>query len=185
MKMKLILLGVLCALLVQPASAQVARYYNLFSLADGSTNDLTATLPAATTNQIVLLGGTVTNQFGSPTATTITSSNILLHCHEFDKCGFTFQSVGIAGSTNGIFGVQIYASMSKGAVIDPNPRWSFTTNAAAPGGQTYTVITNLDLSGIDILYFSFINGSANGWQSNVIAGVELKSPKYGAKAATQ
>lgn len=186
MKMKLIFsLVVLFVMAVGNAMAQEARFYNLFNLVEDSTNDTTATLPAGTTNQIVLSSGTVTNQAGSPTSTSITASNIMVKCAEFDKCGFTFQSTGIAGSTNGVFGVLIYATMSKGWVYDPNPRWTFTANNAAPGGQTLTVLTNLDLTGIDRLAFSFINGSANGYQSNVVAGLELKSPKYGAKAATQ
>lgn len=166
----------LCILAVQPATAQVARYYNLFSLTDGSTNDLTATLPAGTTNQIVLLFTTVTNQAGSPSSTTtISSSNIVLNCHEFDKCGFSFSATGIAGSTNGVFGVLIYGSASKGAVWDVNPRWSFTANNVAPGGQTYSTNALLDLSGLDRLAFVFLNGSANGYQTNVIAGVRLKA----------
>lgn len=186
MKMKFLLcLGVLCAVAVQPVSAQVARYYNLFNLIDGATDDLTATLPAGTTNQIVLLSGAVTNQAGSASSTTtITSSNIVLRCEEFDKCGFTFKSVGVAGSTNGLFGVQIYGSASRGSVWDVAPRWNFTTTNAAPGSQTYTVVTNLDLSGIDRLAFVFLNGSANGYQTGMVAGVKFKSPKYGAQAAS-
>ena len=174
----LLLLGFFCVLALQPASAQVARYYNLLNLITDATNDLTATLPAATTNQVVLQGGTVTNQWGSPTSSaTITSSNIFLNCHEFDKCGFTYQSTGVAGSTNGVFGVLIYGSASKGAVSDVNPRWSFTSTNAAPGGQTFTVVTNLDLSGLDRIGFVFLNGAANGYQSNLIAGVRLKASK--------
>ena len=160
------------------AQGQVARYYNLLNLLTDATNDLTATLPAGTTNQVVLLSGTVTNQVGSSTApTTITSSNIFVTCHEFDKAGFTFQCTGIAGSSNGLYGVQIYGSASKGAVWDVNPRWNFTNNAAAPGAQTYTVVTNLDLTGLDRLAFVFFNASANGYESNVIAGIRLKSSK--------
>jgi hypothetical protein len=182
----LLCLGVLCALAVQPAAAQVARYYNLFNLSDTATNDLTATLPAGTTNKIVLLSGTVTNQWGSPSsAITITASNIVVRCQDFDKCGFTYQSVGVAGSTNGVFGVQIFGSTSKGAVWDTAPRWNFTTTNAAPNGATtFTIVTNLDLSGIDRLAFVFLNGTSapdtnawTGYQTNVIAGIRLKATK--------
>lgn len=182
MKMKLFLcLGIICAWAVQPASAQVARYYNLFNLIDTATNDLTATLPAGTTNQVQLLSGTVTNQWGSPSsATTITASNIVVKCRDFDKCGFTFQSVGVAGSTNGGFGVQIFGSASKGAVWDTTARWNFTTTNAAPNGTaTYTVVTNLDLTGLDRLAFVFLNNASNtnGFQTNVIAGILLKATR--------
>jgi hypothetical protein len=175
----LLCLGVLCALAVQPAPAQVARYYNLFNLVDTATNDLTATLPAGTTNRIVLLSGTVTNQWGSPSsAITITASNIVVKCMDFDKCGFTFQSVGVAGSTNEVFGVQIFGSASKGAVWDTTPRWNFTTTNAAPNDTaTYTVVTNLDLTGLDRLAFVFLNGASAGFQTNVIAGIRLKATR--------
>ncbi len=166
-----------CGLVVQPASAQVARYYNLFNLADTATNDLTAVLPASTTNQIVLLSGTVTNLSGSPSSiTTITSSNIILNCHEFDKCGFTFQSVSAAGNTNGSYGVQVFGSASQGAVWDATARWSFTTTNTWPG-QTYAVVTNLDLAGLDRIGFVFFNTETNGYQTNTIAGVRLKASK--------
>jgi hypothetical protein len=177
MKTKILLgLAVICALAVQPVSAQMARYYNLFNQTEDAENDLTATLSAATTNQVVLAG--VTNQFGSPTsATAITSSNIVLYCYDFNTAGFTFKSVGVAGSTNGTFGVQIFGSSSRGAVWDSSARWNFTTTNAAPGSQTYTVVTNLDLTGLDRIAFVFLNGSANGYQTNVVAGVRLKATR--------
>ena len=180
----LLCLGVLCALAVQPAPAQVARYYNLFNLIDTATNDLTATLPAGTTNLIVLLSGTVTNQWGSPSsATTITASNIVVKCRDFDKGGFTFQSTGVAGATNETFGVLIYGSASKGAAWDTSARWTFTTTNSAPGTQTYSVITNLDLTGLDRLAFVFVDGlngvnnTTNSYQTNVIAGLLLKATR--------
>ena len=187
MKTKLLLgLALICALAVQPAAAQAARYYNLFNLTTDSTNDLTATLPAATTNQIQLLSGTVTNQWGSPSSIlTITSSNIVLRCLDFDKCGFTFKSVGSAGSTNALFGVQIFGSASMGAVWDTTPRWNFTTTNAAPNDTaTYTVVTNLDLTGLDRLAFVFFNNASAGstnvppsYQTNVICGIMLKATR--------
>lgn len=161
------------------SQAQVARLYNLFGLADGSTNDPTIFLPAASTNQVVLLGGTVTNQYGSPTSTTtITSSNIVVNCHEFDKGGLSFQFVGVAGSTNGLFGLQIYGTGNKGLVWDANPRWNFTTTNAGPNGaSTYSTNVSLDLSGLDRLGFVFVNGCANGYLTNVITTIRLKASK--------
>lgn len=188
MRKHIFCLGILFALAVHPALAQMARYYNVFNLAEGTANDLTATLPAGTTNQILLLSGTVTNQVGSPTSiTTITGSNIVVNCSEFNSAGFTFQSTGVAGSTNATFGVLIYGSASRGAVWDASARWTFTTTNVAPGTQTYTVVTNLDLTGLDRLAFVFlnglntVNGLTNSYQTNVIAGVRLK----GAKAMTR
>ena len=183
MRMKFLLcLGVLCALAVQPASAQVARYYNLFNLTMDSPNDLTATLPAGTTNQIVLLSGSVTNQYGPLAGTVITSSNIVVKCYDFNSAGFTFKSVGVAGATNAAFGVQIFGSANGGAVWDSTPRWDFTSTNVAPNDTaTYTVVASLDLTGLDRLAFVFLNGASaantNGAQTNVIAGLRLKAPK--------
>lgn len=179
--MKKLLLSVATVLLLSAcgSQAQVARLYNLFNLTDGTTNDPTVFLPAASTNQVGLLSGTVTNQVGSPTSTTtITSSNIVINCHEFDKGGLSFQFVGSTGATNGLFGVQIYATANKGLVWDANPRWNFTTTNAAPNGAaTYSTNVSLDLSGMDRIGFVFLNGCANGYLTNVVATVRLKASK--------
>ena len=71
----------------------------------------------------------------------------------------------------------IYGSMSKGAVWDATPRWSFIATNVAPGGQTYSTNIALDLSGMDRIAFVFFNTETNGYQTNMISGVRLKGSK--------
>ena len=193
MKKNLIVLNlrlVLCLLLLMMGSsvtlAQTARWYDLFSLADGATNDATTSLPSGTTNTVFLQAGAVTIMPGATNAIAITSSNIVVHCEEFNDVGFTYSGTAMTGSgTNGLSGVQIYASMSKGYVIDQVPRWSFVqTNYSVTGGLTFETQVDLSISGCDRLYFTFLNQSG-GVISNVVASLEFKAPKYGMKTSTQ
>ena len=187
MKKYLILILAVCYTALT-ANAQVARYYNLFSLAEGSTNDTTAYLPPVSTNLVITLFSSVTNQYGSPTLTnTITSSNIVIQCQEFDSAGFSFSATAVAGTgaTNVPYGVYIFGSGNKGATWDTVPRWNFTTTNSAAGSLTYNLITNLDTHGLDRLAFVFVNQATNvtAVESNVLAGVLLKGTKVHAKTA--
>ena len=137
----------------------------------------TASQAAQTTNQMVTAG--MTNQAGSLTSDTITTTNISINVADYDNVGLTFQETGTTQSTNGIYGLRVYRSYNKGVTYEANPGWSFTNMTAAPGAQTFTVVTNLYIPSVTTLAFSFENGNTNilGFETNILLQINCKDPR--------
>lgn len=169
----LIALAVL-AIAAQSALAQKSGLYNIVS---------GGVLPTLTTNQIVTSG--VTNQAGSTTSYTPTGSTFVQTVAEYDNVGLTWSFTFPTGSTNGVAHLSVYKSFDNGQTYEVNPSFTYVptpTAALAPG--TWTTNTSLSVAGVTHLAFSLDNNTV-GFISNVVLRVNLKSPKYGAKASTQ
>lgn len=148
--------------------AQVAGVYPLITGNAG--------IPALSTNVIYVINGT--NYFGNPG----TASNLVQTVSEFDYAGLTFSMAGTAATISAPVGVRVFQSKDNGFTFEPNPSYTFSVSAS--GAFTNTVVTNLDVHGSSHIAFVVFNNTG-GYATNVLLEVYLKSPKYGAKAATQ
>lgn len=161
------LLAAVAMLAIAPrAEAQKAGVNNLLS---------GAVLPTLTTNQFVTAG--VTNQAGSPTGYTITSSNLVQSVGEYDYAGITWQYTWPVGSTNGITNLKVYESFDNGQTFGANPVFTYAPTPAAAGAPgTWTTNQVVDIHGVTHLAFSLDN-NATGFISNVVLRVNLKAPR--------
>jgi hypothetical protein len=160
---------------VEAQKAQVYTY-----LSGGNT-----IIPTLATNQFVVSG--ITNQFGSPTSYFPTASNMVATVAEYNDVGLTWGFVAPVGSTNATVNLKIYKSFDNGVSYESTPSFSYAITPTAINAAAGTVLgTNLDLSvpGVSHLAFSLDNNTA-GYVTNVVLKLNDKSPKYGARAATQ
>jgi hypothetical protein len=158
----------LAAMFTLAVDAQVAGVYPLITGNAG--------IPAQTTNEIIVNGNTII--YGNPG----TASNLVQTVSEFDYVGLTFSMAGTAATISAPVGVRVFQSKDNGFTFEPNPSYTFSVTAA--GAFTNTVVTNLDVHGSSHIAFQVFNNTG-GYATNVLLEVNLKSPKYGAKAATQ
>ena len=176
-KSKTIILA--AALLVMSTIATHAQVAKVYPFLLGGTE----TVFGSATNQFVVAG--VTNQFGSPTAATITLSNMVMPVYEFDNFGVTWGFTWPVGSTNAPVNLKMFKSYDNAQTFEASPSytWAITPNAAgAPG----TWITNANLSATNATHVAFtVENAASGHISNLILRVNLKSVKYGARQALQ
>lgn len=147
------------------ASAQQAGLYT--PLNGGTTRVL-----AASTN-LVALGVTSTNQYGLQN----TSSNLVQTVAEFDKVGFTW-SYGAGSNAT----VLIYKSYDNATTFESVPSYTYTGPAAT--ATAFSTNALLDLTGVSHVAVVIRNPSTID-MTNAYVGFNLKSPKYGAKAATR
>jgi len=168
------------ALVSFTAHAQKAGLYKIIS-------DTTATLNASGTNAIVLSG--VTNQYGSPINTSLaTSSNLVSTVAEYDNVGLTWAFTGVANTTNGTVTLKGSKSFDNAVTFESTPSIIFpiTLPTASGGAASYVIATNLDTRGATHILWNYENkASAGGYITNILHEVNLKSPKYGSKQATQ
>lgn len=151
------------------ANAQRANIYPLLS---GGT----ATMAATTTNAVIV--GGVTNVIGNPG----TSTNLAISVSEFENIGLTFRFVGVASTTNGNVSVLGYKSYDGGIIYEDNP--SIVYRVSSSGAKTYT--TNATVAVTSATHVAFgLENSAAGYVTNTVLEINLKSPKYGARQATQ
>ncbi len=158
------------------ASAQQAKLYPIIT---------SGVQLAASTNLLTI--GTNTSFVGSTNSLYPTGSNLVLQVDEFDNAGLTFLESPSSTSSNSIGGLYIYRSFDNAQTWDPTPYWSFTNTASVsfPVGTNYSFTTNLPIQGVSHLAFTLLNGNAAGYYTNINLRINLKSPKFGAKASTQ
>lgn len=172
---KLILLTACVLAVATSAFAQKSGVYT--QLAGGAT-----AIPTLTTNQFVVSG--VTNQAGAPASDSITSSNLIQTVAEYNSVGLTWQFTYPTGSTNGAVTLFIYRSFDNGVTYEANPGFTYAVTPVAPGNGTWT--TNLSIATTDATHLGFsVENKAVGYITNCNLKINLKSPKYGAKASTQ
>jgi hypothetical protein len=160
------------------ASAQVADVYPIIN------GNGTAVLLANSTNVVVTSPTTnsfATNSWNVPAGAAIASNtNLLIQpCSEFNSFGLTWAFTGTATSTNDLL---VYPSYDKGQTFAAIPIWSAI--GVAPGAASF--ITNASVSCTDATTLAFVvkNRGTTSTTNNLVE-VSLKSPKYGAKAATR
>ena len=108
------------------------------------------------------------------------SSNIMVACYEYDHVGLTWT---VASTTNSSTVLRISQSFDGGNTLEANPMFVQTIAASGSGIKTYA--TNLTTFGATHLYITALeNGTAGGSTTNTVQ-VYLKSPKLGARQATQ
>ena len=155
-----------------PADAQIAKPYRIF---DGTTY----VIPTASTNVYYYAG--LTNTIGSPG----TSSNLVLTVAEFDNVGFTFKYTPGSGCTNAPVGIAVFRSFDGGTIFETVQGYVWTNGPTAlTVGTSPVIATNLDVRGATHIAFVPYN-LTTGWATNVFLEINLKSPKYGARQATQ
>lgn len=164
------------------AFAQKAQVYTWLS---GGTT----TMNTLTTNAFVVAG--VTNQLGNPTSDTPSSSttnwsyNMVQTVAEYNSFGLTWQFTAPTGSTNAAVTLFGYKSFDNGVTYESNPSIVYTmTPTALLVPLTWT--TNLTVSCTDASHIAWsVENKTVGYITNVVLKVNLKSPKYGARSATQ
>jgi hypothetical protein len=135
--------------------------------------DGTATLPALSTNTFIV--DSTTNVFGAPG----TTSNLVQVCTEFDYVAFTFSFTGSATSTNSLL---IHKSYDGGATFETMPAFQYLN--IAPGVASFRTNDVLDLRGVSHIAFVLRNSGTTA-ASDALLKVNLKSPKWGQRQATQ
>jgi hypothetical protein len=159
--------------LVLSASAQKAQTYPLAGLTGG-----TAVIPINSTNTFNPTS-TSTNSFNVPNGATFQTNTLSLTCSEFDKPAVTFAFTGTATSTNGI---AVYRSYDDGRSYEKVP--AFSATSIAPGAASFITNAVIDATGASSIAL-VVTGTGTTASTNALLEVRLKSPKYGAKAATQ
>jgi hypothetical protein len=146
------------ALAPRPAQAQKAGLYEVLtanSLAAGATNTWT---------------------IGSTT-------NLVINCSEFDNVGFALIESG--PGTNSAQIVRFYKSFDGGNTFETSSSFSFTTPTKATTQTQFATGTNISTVGVTHLAIGSVeNGTAGGTATNTLR-FYLKSPKYGARQASQ
>jgi hypothetical protein len=132
----------------------------------------TSRVPASTTN-VIANGLTSTNIYGLPG----TYSNLCISVDEFDYVGFTWK-YGVGSNAT----VQVFKSMDNQVTYEANPSYSFSGPTTSSGAFSTNAL--LDVHGVSHLAFVLQNASTID-ESNAYLIVNLKSPKWGAKQATQ
>jgi hypothetical protein len=150
------------------ASAQPAGlHWAEMSLSGGASR-----VPALTTN-VIANGLTSTNIYGLPG----TYSNLCMSVDEFDYVGFTWKYGAGSNAT-----VQVFKSMDNQVTYEAIPSFSFSGPATSSGAFSTNAL--LDVHGVSHLAFVLKNASTID-ESNALVEINLKSPKFGAKQATQ
>lgn len=151
----------------QPARAQPAQAYPATLITTNATQLTNAFLHAST------------NNYGQ----TVNAPLVTFRCDEYDYAGISItQSATAATTGTGTYVVQM--SEDGGVTYETNP----TNQLAAALNGTNAVNTRftLDLHGVDhFRIYQTWNTNASADITNVVFKVRLKSPKYGAKQATQ
>jgi hypothetical protein len=155
------------------ASAQKAQTYTLAGLTGG-----TAVIPIASTNTFNPTSAS-TNTFNVPNGATFVTNTLSLTCSEFDKPAVTFAFTGTATSTNSI---AVYRSYDDGRSYEAVP--TFSATGIAPGAASFITNAVIDATGASSIALK-VTGTGTTASTNALLEVRLKSPKYGAKAATQ
>jgi hypothetical protein len=146
---------------------QAGLHYVETSLSGGSSR-----IPAGTTN-VIANGLTSTNIYGLPS----TITNLCLSVREFDYVGFHW-SYGVGSNA----AVMVFKSFDNGATYEDNP--SFLFSGPATSSSAFSTNALLDVHGVTHLAFVLQNASTID-ESNALVKINLKSPKFGAKQATQ
>jgi hypothetical protein len=178
-KIASILFGLVLALaMVLPVQAQKAGVQTLL----GGGNSI---LPATTTNLFVATGS-ATNQFGAPQTWTMTSSNLTMTVAEFDNVGLSWHFTGFSsGATNATVVLRVYKSYDNAATWDVIPSYIYSITPGNADGTT-PLGTNANLSCTGATHIGFeVENNVAVLETNVQLRVNLKSPKYGARQATQ
>lgn len=155
------------------ASAQTADTYQLFG---GGT----AFTPPLTTN-VLFSSVTASNTYSQPGIGSLAPNTNLwtMNVAQFDYVGLTWAFTGTATSTNDLL---IFKSYDKGLTFETVP--SFQYLGIAPGAAAFETNGSLDVHGVTTLAF-VLKSRGTTYTTNNLLEVNLKSPKYGAKPATQ
>jgi hypothetical protein len=128
----------------------------------------------ALSTNAVTIGLTSTNFYGLPGST---NQLLIQSVSEFDNVGFTWSYLSGSNAT-----VQVFKSYDNLATFDTIPSYSFSGPAASSGAFSTNAV--LDCTGVTHLVFVLLNPSTID-ETNAYLTVNLKSPKWGAKQATQ
>jgi hypothetical protein len=128
----------------------------------------------ASSTNTVAIGLTSTNIYGLPGST---NQLLVQSVSEFDFVGFTWSYLSGSNAT-----VQVFKSYDNLATFDAIPSYSFSGPATSSGAFSTNAV--LDCTGVTHLAFVVLNPSTID-ETNAYLSVYLKSPKRGAKQATE
>jgi hypothetical protein len=128
----------------------------------------------ASSTNVVAIGLTSTNTYGLPGST---NQQLIQSVSEFDSVGFTWSYLSGSNAT-----VNVYKSFDNCASFDVNPSFSFS----GPATSSAAFSTNVSLAVPGVTHLAFVIQNASTLDlTNAYLTVNLKSPKWGAKQATQ
>lgn len=152
----------------------------LYSIVFAAIGFLALPAMAQKAGNYVLLSSVSVSAAATNTYTPNTTNQIIIPCAEFDNVGLTWT---VASTTNSGTTIRLAKSFDGGANFEPTPSIAYTIGASGSG--TKFLGTNISTVGVSVLAIAAIeNGTAGGATTNTVS-IYLKSPKYGARAATQ